>query len=71
LWPGARQILTDNRRSMKSAGLLQWLRVCLNLHLISDEEALQKLGVSLCKSEHAFDGVCDELMSMEDGDLGK
>jgi hypothetical protein len=27
LWLGARQVLTDNRRSMKSARLVQWLRL--------------------------------------------
>jgi hypothetical protein len=43
----------------------------LNVHLISDEEVLEKLGVTLCMSDQAFDSVYDELMSMEDEDLVK
>jgi hypothetical protein len=71
LWSGASQVLTDNRRSMKSARLVQWLRLRLNLHVLSDEEMLLRPGITLCMSEQAFDDVDNELMNMEDGDLVK
>jgi hypothetical protein len=68
LWSGALKILTNNRRLMKSAICLQWLRVRLNLHLICDEKVLI---VKLCTLEKAFDDEHDELMRMEDEDLAK
>jgi hypothetical protein len=57
---GRGRILTDNCRSMKSARLVQWLHVRLNLLLISDKQMIERLGVKLCMSEQVFDSVYDE-----------
>jgi hypothetical protein len=68
LWSGAGQILTDNSRSMNSARLAQWLRVRLNLHLISeqafddvyDEHGRRGPGQALQVAPELDDGLCTD-----------
>jgi hypothetical protein len=45
LWSGARRTLTDTRRSMTSAHVVQLLLVLMNLSLTNDQALFDRLGV--------------------------
>jgi hypothetical protein len=51
LWSAARLTLTDNRRSMLSARLMQLLQVKLNVNLLNDSALLETLGAQLLQDE--------------------
>jgi hypothetical protein len=65
LWSGARLVLTDNRRSMGSARLMQLLNAKLNMHLLEDSMILEQLGVKdFFANEVMFEDVFEEVQAL-------
>jgi hypothetical protein len=71
LWSAARLTLTDNRRSMLSARLMQLLQVKLNVHLLNDSALLETLGAHLLQEDQLFDSIFDDLQQFEEAELAE
>jgi hypothetical protein len=70
LWSGARRTLTDTRRSMSSARLVELLLVKMNAALLNDDFLLERLGVHGSAVQAVeFDDLYEEGLLMDEEDL--
>jgi hypothetical protein len=67
LWSAARITLTDNRRSIKTARLMQLLQLKLNIGLLEDSALLDSMCVKLVEDNFcAFESIFEDVVSFDE-----
>jgi hypothetical protein len=66
LWSGARQIFTDNRRSLRTARIMQLLNLKLNAKLLCGEMSSIGPNVFVQELEASFDSIFEAVALMEE-----
>jgi hypothetical protein len=66
LWSAARITLTDNRRLIKTARLMQLLQLKLNMGLLEDSAFLDSMCVKLVEDNFAFESIFEDVVSFDE-----
>ena len=66
LWSGARQIFTDNRRSLRTARIMQLINVKLNGKLLRCEDSSTARSELLSEMDASFDSIFETVALMEE-----
>jgi hypothetical protein len=70
LWSGARQIFTDNRRSLRTAHIMQLLNLKLNAKLLCGEISIIEPKEFVQELEASFDSILETVALMEEEEAG-